>query len=69
MGEDKVWVQENLLGLHRMHCMCYSCKKFEPDNPKENCKIARLVYAMNKAMNITTPVWECPQFEEVESEE
>jgi hypothetical protein len=68
-GQEKVWVQEDLLGIHKMHCLCYSCKKFNPENRDWNCKIANLVFAVNRVMNITTPVWECPEFEEKESEE
>jgi hypothetical protein len=54
--------RDRLHGIHRMHCLCYDCKKFKPENRAENCKTANLV-------NITPPVWGCPEFKEKESEE
>ena len=64
-----VWVDDSLLGIHKMHCLCYKCDLFKPNNRADNCKIANAVYALNQLASITTPVWECPDFIEKESEE
>ncbi len=62
-----VWVDKELKGKHRKHCLCYSCEKFKPDHD-ENCNIANLVYAVDIAYHLTTPVWECPEFKEAISD-
>lgn len=59
-----VWVRQDLRGRHSDHCLCYSCSKFSPGERDDNCPIANAVYALNVALDITTPVWECPAFEE-----
>jgi len=60
---EEVWVREDLKGKHREYCLCYSCKKLNLEDQSKNCSIANLLYAVDIAMNITTPVWECPLFE------
>lgn len=57
-----VWVENKNLGKHRENCLCYSCKKFTPDKAG-NCDIAQDVFATCIRHHITTPVWECPEFE------
>jgi hypothetical protein len=57
-----VAVFEDLIGLHREHCLCYRCEKYYPDTP-ENCWLAEEIYRMNKKYNLVTPVWECRLFE------
>ena len=59
-----VHVRSDLKGLHRDHCLCYSCKRFKPDK-KENCRIAKEVYALCVREDLVLPVWECPLFEVV----
>lgn len=66
-GRRKVWVDETLLGMHKQHCLCYNCKAFKPYDREKNCIIANAVYSLNVLANITTPVWECPEFEPKES--
>jgi len=58
----RVWVRKDLRGRHREHCLCYSCKSFHPDDPRNNCSIARKVYALCVEQGLTLPVWECPVF-------
>lgn len=58
-----VSVDESLKGKHRDHCLCYRCKKFYPDDIKTNCSIARSVFDCCVKFNITTPVYECPLWE------
>ena len=65
-GKD-VYVQSNLKGLHKQHCLCYSCEKFYP-NTQQNCIIAQSVFEINVKYGITSPVWECPEFEKRENE-
>jgi hypothetical protein len=65
--EVEVWVREDLKGKHREHCLCWKCAKFFPDDRERNCLIASLNFSMDKAFNITTPVFECPDFLETKS--
>ena len=57
-----VWVNEELKGKHREHCLCFSCIKFNPGIPEENCSIANLNYAVCLNNNMVLPVYECPEF-------
>ena len=59
-----VSVEIDQKGLHRDVCLCYDCAKFNPGVPEKNCPIANLIYAVCIAMDVTTPVWECPKFEQ-----
>ena len=58
-----VFVDENLKGKHREHCLCWKCGKFVPEDRDKNCQVANLLFAACCAFSITTPVWECPQWE------
>ena len=60
----KVWVRKDLKGKHRQHCLCWSCMLFKPEDRENNCKLANLLYAVNVASGLTTPVFECPLFVE-----
>ncbi len=62
-----VWVNPKLKGKHREHCLCFSCIKFNPGAPENNCPIANLNYAVCLAHNLVTPVYECPEFIEKKS--
>jgi hypothetical protein len=59
-GESMV-VRKDLIGQHRDYCLCYSCKKFLPQDRENNCKIANLLFALDQHANIVTPVWECAE--------
>ena len=60
-----VAVGQDLKGRHKEHCLCFRpCKKFKPGMPETNCPIANLIYAVDIQCGVTTPVWECPLFEE-----
>ncbi len=61
-GTD-VFVFGELQGLHKDHCLCYLCTKFHPCEP-DNCPIAQATYEHNVKYHITTPMWECPEFEQ-----
>lgn len=58
-----VWVDSELKGKHREHCLCWKCDHFKPGTP-ENCFIADRVFQNCVSYNLVTPVYECPQFEE-----
>jgi hypothetical protein len=61
----EVWVRSDLKGKHREHCLCLQgCKKFKMGDAVNNCKKAQLLFAFCCLNNMTTPVWECPDFEE-----
>jgi hypothetical protein len=59
-----VWVDPSLKGKHREHCLCWSCKKFTPDDRMLNCKIANLLFSICQLESLVTPVYECPIYEE-----
>ena len=61
-GKPKVWVRASHKGLHREHCLCFECGKFSPGLPEQNCPRANLLFAVCIALDMTTPVWECPTF-------
>ena len=58
----EVAVRADLKGRHRENCLCYTCKNFTPEDKENNCEIANLLFAVDVAMGITTPVWECPKW-------
>jgi len=61
-GTD-VKVQEHLKGKHREHCLCFQgCKKFKPGTD-DNCKRAQHLFTFCVLLNMTTPVWECPDYD------
>ena len=57
-----VHVNKDLKGKHREHCLCYSCASFRPGTPECNCHISNMVYAICIALDVVTPVFECPLF-------
>jgi hypothetical protein len=59
-----VWVNKELKGKHREHCLCFSCANFNPGKPETNCPIANLNYAVCLAEGMVLPVYECPKFVE-----
>ena len=59
-----VWVDAELKGKHRDHCLCFSCNRFSPDDREKNCPRANLLYSFCVLMDMTTPVYECPEFRE-----
>jgi hypothetical protein len=59
---EYVYVDEDLKGKHREHCLCWRCYKFTPENRDTNCKIASLNFANCELNNLVSPVWECPVF-------
>lgn len=56
-----VWVNSDLKGKHRGHCLCFSCDRFKPGSD-DNCYIAKRIYANCVEFNLVTPVYECPEF-------
>ena len=57
-----VKVRPELKGKHREYCLCFSgCKNFKPNTP-ENCLIAQALFENCVKFNVTTPVWECPEY-------
>jgi hypothetical protein len=58
-----VFVNTELKGKHREHCLCHSCGLFNPLSRTENCAIANKLYRICVDENLVTPVYECPQYE------
>jgi len=57
-----VAVDEDLLGRHREHCLCWQgCQNFHPGST-ENCPIATKLFDLDVKYNLVTPVWECPVY-------
>jgi hypothetical protein len=61
-----VWVRSDLKGKHREHCLCFNCNELNIDNRKKNCSIANALYKLDVKYAITTPVFECPYFDQKE---
>jgi len=59
----KVAVDDDLVGKHREHCLCFRCGRFKP-NSTENCDQAEQNYRACKINDMTMPVFECPKFQE-----
>lgn len=59
-----VAVDDKLKGTHRDHCLCFQCQLFIPERPSLNCPMANLLFAVDCAFNLVTPVYECPKFME-----
>lgn len=57
-----VYAMEGLKGLHRDHCLCFQCARFNLEDPEHNCKRAALLYALCRLLNMVTPVWECADY-------
>ena len=63
-GCPEVWVRKDLKGKHREHCQCWEpYAKFHPEDRAKNCKRANLIFSVCVALDMTLPVWECPEFE------
>lgn len=60
-----VWVRSDLKGKHRKNCLCFSCKRLKLGLPETNCPKAQELYEYCVKHGMTTPVFECPDFEEM----
>jgi len=60
----RVWTKAALRGKHRQYCLCYSCTRLNTEDRVKNCHIASDLFALCKKHCLTTPVFECPLFEE-----
>lgn len=58
----EVYVDSELKGKHREHCLCYKCKNLFLDDQEKNCKIANVLYRLCILLGIVIPVYECPDF-------
>ena len=58
---------EETKGHHREYCLCHNhCKFFKPDLPAiENCQLAQENFEYDVKYGMTTPVIECPKYEQV----
>jgi hypothetical protein len=60
-----VSVQSHLKGKHQEHCLCWqNCAHFKLDDRKNNCQIANILFAIDVAFDLVTPVWECSKYNE-----
>lgn len=59
-----VFVRSDLKGMHREYCLCFNCTKLDIENRKKNCPIANALYKLDVKYCLTTPVFECPEFEQ-----
>lgn len=58
---EQVWVDSELKGQHRNHCLCFKCDNFKPSTP-DNCPIAQATFENCVKFNTVTPMYECPKF-------
>ena len=63
---NTVWCNSLLKGKHRENCLCFSCTKLNLKEREKNCHRANLLYAIDCVLKMTTPVFECPDFEEAQ---
>jgi len=59
-----VWVRGGLKHEHYEYCLCIHCTKLKP-NQADNCERAQNLFDFDVANDMVTPVWECPEFEEL----
>lgn len=59
----KVSVRKDLRGRHREFCLCFACDHFKPEDRTANCPTANLLYALCVRCGLTTPVFECTDFD------
>lgn len=57
----QVFVDSELKGTHRSHCLCWKCASFKPGK-EDNCPIANKLYQICVEFDLVTPVYECPKF-------
>lgn len=57
-----VYTEQLLKGTHKAHCLCFRCGRFKPEDRWKNCDTANLLYAICVKFNLTTPVFECPDW-------
>jgi hypothetical protein len=60
----EVFVDSELKGTHRSHCLCFKCANFKIGDAA-NCEIAKELYALCVNHDLVTPVFECPKFVQV----
>jgi hypothetical protein len=58
-----VWVNDELKGKHRDHCLCFSCELFHP-NESNNCRIAQATFVNCVEFGTVTPMYECSNFKQ-----
>lgn len=57
-----VSVDEDILGKHREHCLCFrNCALFIPGS-EFNCQMAQENYEFCVKYDTVTPVYECPEY-------
>jgi len=61
---SETWVRSEIKGKHREYCLCFSCDKFNLTDREKNCPKANMLYALDVALKMTTPVFECEDFNE-----
>lgn len=58
----EVWSMPHMAGKHKEHCMCHRCSKFHPFD-LDNCPIAQALFEFDVKHGVTTPVFECKEFD------
>ena len=58
-----VWVRADLQGRQKEHCICWSCRKFQPDTADKGCPIICSVLQLAAEKGVILPVWACPVFD------
>jgi hypothetical protein len=58
----KLFAFEELVGKNHEHGLCYSCDRFRPVDPENNCRIAQEVFTFNKTFRVISPIYGCAIF-------
>jgi hypothetical protein len=64
----EVTVRKDLKGKHREYCLCYTCEVFKDGTivSRGGCPTAKALYENCIKYGVVTPVFECPDFKEVQ---
>ncbi len=58
-----VWARADMKGKQKEYCICWACRKFEPEAVDKGCPIIRSVLGLAADTGTILPVWACPEFE------
>ncbi len=61
---NNVWVRDDLHNRQKEFCMCWDCRKFEPEREDKGCSIIHQVLMLAAEEKIVLPVWECAEFQQ-----
>ena len=58
-----IWVRADLQGRQKEYCICWNCRKFNPNAADKGCSIIFSVLHLAAEKGVVLPVWACPVFD------